>query len=108
MSVVIKGFKIVGALKKALTTNIDQLKAQQEARQRRSVSIREAANILRVRPALVRSWILDLGGMHLDENGKVPIPEARRFISSDWKWLLPSRRLQLFALQTESETQTNE
>jgi hypothetical protein len=100
MELVIRGYtKVYPKLGYMLMTNVERLRAQQQARQTRAVSIREAAKIMHIRPELLRSWILDLGAMRLDENGRVPMTEIHRFSTSDWKWLLPAKRLQWSALR---------
>jgi hypothetical protein len=41
--------------------------------------------------------------MRPDDKGKIPIEEVRQFMASEWKWLLPAKRLQRSALRPAAE-----
>jgi hypothetical protein len=105
MLMAIEGEKLYCQMRSLLMTNVERLRAEQESRSQRSLSLREAASLLRVRQGLLRNWILDLGVMRPDDKGKIPIEEIRQFMSSDWKWLLPAKRLQRSALRRDSENE---
>lgn len=103
MLLAIEGEKLYCEMRNALMTNVERLKAEQDARSRRSLNLREAASLLRIRPELLRAWIVDLGVMRPDQYGKIPLSEIRQFMASDWKWLLPAKRLQRSALRKPVE-----
>lgn len=103
MLLAIEGEKFYMKMRSLLMGNVQRLRKEQEARRQRSLSIPQAASLLRVRQSLLRSWILDLEAMQIDANGNVPLQEIRDFMHSDWKWLLPAKRLQRSALRKSHE-----
>jgi len=80
------------------------MKERQVARLKTSVSMREAARMLKIRPETLRRWIEDLGVIELDGGGRVPKSELWRFVRSDeWRWLLPGVRLRRSVLKSETK-----
>jgi len=91
---VIKFEKMYAKLRKMLMTKTERIRDAQKARLNASISIRQAARTLQVRPETLRRWIEDLGAIELDEKGRVPRSELRKFaVGGEWKWLLPGLRL---------------
>lgn len=60
--------------------------------QHRTVSVTEAARMLRVPLRLLNALIHDLSLLQLDGNGRVQLRELRRFYQQDGRWLIKSYR----------------
>lgn len=65
---------------------------EMRARANRSVSFREAAKILCIPRSVLYAWTDGLWLIKVDENGKIPMPELRRFMSEEGRWLLRMTR----------------
>ena len=58
----------------------------------RTVSVTEAAGILRVRKAQIIVWTRDLAMLTADLQGRIQIREIRRFATEEGRWALPRTR----------------
>ena len=89
----LKTYKLGMQLRRAMLSKVERLRENLQASKKRSYTLREAARVLSVRPEVLRCWIFDLGAMNMDAQGKIPISEVAHFLTSEWKWLLPAKRL---------------
>jgi hypothetical protein len=68
------------------------LRNRAHERECRAVGVKEAAKMLRIPRSLMKSMLFDLKLLQQDLNGKIPLPELRRFYWEDGRWLLKTYR----------------
>ena len=80
-------------LESKLGLRLDEQISSARARYSDSCSVADVAKILRVNRSVVCAWIRDLWVLQIDENGRVPKQELRRFLTSENAWIaIPSKR----------------
>src|SRR5262245_24961897 len=85
-----KRLRAILAMKKLqakLGLRLDEQISAARARYGGSYSVAEVAKILRVDRSVVSAWIRDLWVLQIDEDGRVPKEELRRYLTSEDAWI---------------------